>query len=60
MPRKPERRPDDRVLVSVRLPAALVDRLEAARVDCRPVPNRQEFHAFVLDQGLKTVEAPRG
>jgi len=59
MPRKPKADIPGRSAVTVRLPNALLDRVEEERLSCRPVPAVQSFYQYLLEQGLKSVEAPK-
>lgn len=47
------------VLKSLRFPVPLVHRVEAARKACSPAPTSQGFYTYLVERGLKDVEAPK-
>ncbi len=51
-------RPDIMKLVSFRLPAWLLHRLEKARQEHKPPPSKQAWVEHVLTEGLTQVEQP--
>ena len=51
--------PEKRAPVTIRYPVPLVRRVEAARKACAPRPTSQAFYTYLVERGLKDVEAPK-